>query len=57
MTVGQMRTNAAEVLKDTCLLESAERERRMGFRRYEGYRDSGVEWLRENSHRLASFAH
>ena len=35
MTVGQMRTNAAEVLKDTCLLESAERERRMGFRRYE----------------------
>ena len=45
MSVGQVRTNAAEVLKDTCLLESAERERRMGFRRYEEYRDSGVEWV------------
>ena len=47
MTVGQMRTNAAEVLKDGYLLEPAEGERRMGFRRYEGYRDSGVEWIGE----------
>jgi len=47
MTVGQMRTNAAEVLKDGYSLRSAERERRMGFRRYEGYRDSGVEWIGE----------
>jgi type I restriction enzyme S subunit len=47
MSVGQVQTNEAEVLKDTCLLESAERERRIGFRRYAEYRDSGVEWVEE----------
>lgn len=48
MSVGQVRTtNAAEVLKDTCLLESAESEERKSFRRYAEYRDSGVEWVEE----------
>ena len=47
MTVGQMQTSVAEVLKDTCLLESAEREERKSFRRYAEYRDSGVEWVEE----------
>ena len=45
MTVGQVRTNVAAVLKDAYLLESAKGKGRMGFRRYEEYRDSGVEWV------------
>lgn len=47
MTVGQIRTNAAEVLKDDYLLESAKSEERKSFRRYAEYRDSGVEWVEE----------
>ena len=49
MTVGQIRTNAAEVLKDACLLESAKSEERKSFRRYTEYRDSGVEWVEEDT--------
>lgn len=43
MTVGQMRTNAAEVLKDDYSLGSAGGGK--GFWRYAEYRDSGVEWI------------
>ena len=47
MTVGQMRTNAAEVLKDDYSLGSAKSEGRKNFWRYAEYRDSGVEWIGE----------
>ena len=47
MTVGQMRTNAAEVPKDDYSLESAKSEGRKSFWRYAEYRDSGVEWIGE----------
>lgn len=41
MTLRPMQT------KDAYLLESAEGKGRMSFRRYEEYRDSGVEWVGE----------
>ena len=47
MSVGQVRTSVAEVLKDDYSLESAKSEERKSFRRYAEYRDSGVEWVEE----------
>ena len=47
MTVEQMRTNAAKVLKDDYSLGYAKSEGRKSFWRYAEYRDSGVEWIGE----------